>query len=140
MGESRVEVDNSGLIVTLIIVPRTYRPIVILPLSCFTFCHPRSRKSQQTGEWSFGAGQCSYCCLMGLRCADRTYVRCRNLMRQLCYHCRNDMHRPTLGPETGNPRPQKQVRDCESATYCMQAYSAYSICFYKLHASNPRQC
>lgn len=35
---------------------------------------------------------------MGLHCADRMCVGGENLVRQLCYRCRNDMHRPTLGP------------------------------------------
>ena len=52
---------------------------------------------------------------MSLHCADRTYVRCRNLTRQLCYHCRNDMHRPTLGPDL---ETLDHKNKCESASYC----------------------
>lgn len=58
---------------------------------------------------------------MGLRCADRTYVRCRNLMRQLCYHCRNDMHRPTLGPEL-ETLDRKNKRECNllhASLFCL---------------------
>ena len=72
---------------------------------------------------------------MGLHSADRMCVRCGNLMRQPCYCCRNDMHRPTLGP---NLETLYHKNKCESDNL-LQAYSAYSVRFDKLHASNARQ-
>jgi len=59
---------------------------------------------------------------MGSHCGDRMCVRCGNLMRQLCYRCRNDMHGTTLGP---NLETLDRKNKCEKASHFRPSVSFY---------------